>query len=77
MRRMSIGVVAAAAAALVGGAGVEDPVPTPKPRKAVRRPQVSMNPTPAPTLNRSNKWDYAASYKDARAISPYPNRPVR
>lgn len=29
------------------------------------------------TLNRSRKWKRANSYKHARAISPYPDRPVR
>lgn len=28
-------------------------------------------------INRSRKWDYAETYKDARAISPYPQRPIR
>lgn len=28
-------------------------------------------------LNRSNKWPYAESYADARAISPEPHKPVR
>lgn len=28
-------------------------------------------------LNRSRHWPYAATYKEARRISPYPDRPVR
>lgn len=28
-------------------------------------------------LNRSQHWKFAATYKEARAISPYPDRPVR
>jgi len=28
-------------------------------------------------LNRSQNWPYAATYKEARAMSPFPNRPVR
>lgn len=30
-----------------------------------------------PKLNRSAKWPYADSYMEARAISPFPNNPVR
>ncbi len=30
-----------------------------------------------PKLNRSSKWEPADTYAEARAISPYPNRPVR
>lgn len=40
------------------------PAPRPAPRGAVR-------------LNRSRHWDYAATYAEARAQSPYPHRPVR
>lgn len=28
-------------------------------------------------LNRSRHWRYAKTYQDARAISPFPDRPVR
>lgn len=28
-------------------------------------------------LNRSNKWPFARTYEEARALSPYPERPVR
>lgn len=28
-------------------------------------------------LNRSQNWRSARSYKEARALSPYPDRPVR
>lgn len=28
-------------------------------------------------LNRSKKWKPAKTYKEARALSPYPERPVR
>lgn len=28
-------------------------------------------------LNRSRKWPRAESYVDARAMSPYPHRPIR
>jgi len=30
-----------------------------------------------PGLNRSRKWKFAASYAEARAKSPFPERPVR
>lgn len=30
-----------------------------------------------PMLNRSQHWPYAASYAEARRISPVPNNPVR
>jgi hypothetical protein len=29
------------------------------------------------SLNRSNKWPYAATYKEAREKSPFPERPIR
>ena len=32
---------------------------------------------PESRLNRSKKWDYARTYKEARAISPIPHIPVR
>lgn len=28
-------------------------------------------------LNRSQKWAQAKSYKEARKLSPFPNKPVR
>lgn len=28
-------------------------------------------------LNRSRRWAFAETYAEARALSPYPNRPVR
>lgn len=31
----------------------------------------------ASPLNRSRNWPYAETYADARAISPFPSRPVR
>lgn len=31
----------------------------------------------ARSLNRSRHWPKAETYKDARRISPYPDRPVR
>jgi hypothetical protein len=40
-------------------------------------PEVEEGWTPAPELNRSQKWSRAISYSYAREISPYPERPVR
>lgn len=48
-------------------------------RKRERAPtpqRVSLN-RGASRLNRSRHWDYAATYKDARAISPFPLNPIR
>jgi hypothetical protein len=49
----------------------------------VRRQRVQTQPEPiyrhpkSPRLNRSNKWPHAKTYAEARAMSPFPERPVR
>jgi hypothetical protein len=47
----------------------------PRPRDYRQRPVVARY--PKTKLNRSNKWKPARTYAEARAMSPYPERPVR
>ncbi len=74
-----LGNLAAAAAAMaIAPAAIIEPD---RPSQAVQRTsrqrvQVSQH-RPVARLNRSRRWPYAETYADARAISPFPNRPVR
>lgn len=51
--------------------------PKPMQRQKKQRAPNPMSWGRTSNLNRSRKWKYAATYADARAISPFPARPVR
>ncbi|WP_156947322.1 hypothetical protein [Bradyrhizobium sp. WSM3983] len=85
MRRilsLGSGLGLAAAAAMTGAGRITDDVVTstidPKERP-LSRPAPKPRPSrlPRPGLNRSRNWRYARTYAEARAKSPFPDRPVR
>lgn len=51
--------------------------PGTKPAQVVVADDASPRPRRYSRLNRSRHWDYAETYKEARAMSPFPHRPVR
>lgn len=57
-------------AAMFSGQDPREPPPVPRPGNFIKRYPKSWK------LNRSNRWPYASTYADARAQSPYPDRPV-
>lgn len=84
MRKLShLGMMAAAAASMMAlpgiaiqsvGIGNEVVAPT----RPARRQRVEIeHRAPPPRLNRARRWQYASTYENARALSPYPDRPVR
>lgn len=72
-----VGLMAAALAALgsVGGPSIvlERPPERPATNKRV---EVTRMRGPS-RLNRSRHWEHAETYKEARAISPFPKNPIR
>ncbi len=74
-----IGLATAAAALSIGGLGpnvmTSNVDPKEQPRRPAPKPRKSR--LPSPRLNRSRNWRYARSYAEARAMSPFPDRPVR
>lgn len=55
----------------------EDEARAEKKRERAPAPQrISLNRGSSP-LNRSRRWPYAATYKEARTISPFPLNPIR
>jgi hypothetical protein len=70
--RRGYGMMAAAAAMLFSPAAIVEPL-----KQSTRKRIQIASQLPQSNLNRSRHWDYAATYKDARMISPFPQRPVR
>lgn len=66
-----------AAASAAGLVAIDPQVIEQRQLKPRRRIQVQMQDNRISRLNRSKRWDYAETYKEARAISPFPHRPVR
>lgn len=80
MAMSALGRIAAATAAMATITITNEPNIRPAPRlKKQRQEHVQVQPyySKSPGLNRSRHWPPASSYADARAMSPYPNRPVR
>lgn len=77
MRQSRFGVMAAAAAAMLGPSFAAVAPSLPSISRQTLRQQEASDRLPESRLNRSRHWDYARTYQEARFISPYPHRPVR